>query len=44
MEELNQVLNTSEKIQIDNESTSDVEQLLDCSTPCQNVIKYFWDN
>ncbi|KWU54300.1 hypothetical protein AWW70_27020 [Bacillus mycoides] len=37
-EELNRVLNTSEKIQIDNESTSDVEQLLDCSTPCQNVI------
>ena len=44
MEELNQVLNTSEKIQIDNESTSNVEQLLDCSDSLSKRHKYFWDN
>ncbi|WOA61092.1 MULTISPECIES: hypothetical protein [Bacillus cereus group] len=38
MEELNQVLNSTEKIQLDTENTSEVQQLLDCSTPCQNVI------
>lgn len=38
MEELNQVLNSTDKIQLDTENTSEVQQLLDCSTPCQNVI------
>lgn len=38
MEELSQVLNTTEKVQLDHENTSDVQQLVDCSIPCQNVI------
>lgn len=38
MEELNQVLNTTEKIQLDTGNTSEVQPLLDCSIPCQNII------
>ncbi|PFV34622.1 hypothetical protein COL01_11415 [Bacillus thuringiensis] len=37
MEQLNSILNTNEKIKLDSQNVLDI-QLLDCSTPCQNVI------